>query len=281
MNINVYKVRRIVGKILMHGLMITLSFLVLMPLLLGLSVSLQTRTQVFSYPPSFVPSTLYFGNYADAWRLGNLGRLLLNSLLASSIVMLGKLITGVTSGYAFSHFEFKGKGFFFIAVIITLMLPMQIMVVPLFELVSRLGSANRLSGLVFPFLASATTTFLLRQHFLTIPKELLEAAQIDGCGPIKFLLQILIPLSGPSLAGLATINFLTMWNAYLWPLVVINSDKQTVIQQGVKMMFASATEREWGIIMAATITAVIPPLLVFLLSQRFFVQGIATQGIKE
>ncbi|MGI6149762.1 MAG: carbohydrate ABC transporter permease [Firmicutes bacterium] len=281
MNINVYKVRRIVGKILMHGLMITLSFLVLMPLLLGLSVSLQTRTQVFSYPPSFVPSTLYFGNYADAWRLGNLGRLLLNSLLASSIVMLGKLITGVTSGYAFSHFEFKGKGFFFIAVIITLMLPMQIMVVPLFELVSRLGSANRLSGLVFPFLASATTTFLLRQHFLTIPKELLEAAQIDGCGPIKFLLQILIPLSGPSLAGLATINFLTMWNAYLWPLVVINSDKQKVIQQGVKMMFASATEREWGIIMAATITAVIPPLLVFLLSQRFFVQGIATQGIKE
>lgn len=281
MNINVYKVRRIVGKILMHGLMSTLSFLVLMPLLLGLSVSLQTRTQVFSYPPSFVPSTLYFGNYADAWRLGNLGRLLLNSLLASSIVMLGKLITGVTSGYAFSHFEFKGKGFFFIAVIITLMLPMQIMVVPLFELVSRLGSANRLSGLVFPFLASATTTFLLRQHFLTIPKELLEAAQIDGCGPIKFLLQILIPLSGPSLAGLATINFLTMWNAYLWPLVVINSDKQKVIQQGVKMMFASATEREWGIIMAATITAVIPPLLVFLLSQRFFVQGIATQGIKE
>lgn len=281
MTINVHTIRKITGKILMHLLLISLSFVALMPLLLGISISFQPRSQVFSYPPSFFPTSFYWGNYIDAWRMANLGRLLLNSLIALSIVMFGKLIAGVTSGYAFSHFEFKGKNILFISVIITLMLPMQIMVVPLFEFISRLGWANKLSGLVFPFLASATTTFLMRQHFLTIPKELMESAQLDGCGPIRFLLQILIPLSGPALAGLATVNFLTMWNAYLWPLIVINSDKNKVAQQGVKMLFASAAEREWGLIMAGTIIVVLPTLVVFFLAQSFFVQGIATQGIKE
>lgn len=281
MAVNKYRFRRTAGKVLMHALLIFLSFIVLMPLLLGISISFQPRSQVFSYPPSFFPTSFYLGNYVDAWRMANLGRLLLNSLVASVIVMLGKLVAGVTSGYAFSHFEFRGKNFFFIAVIITLMLPMQIMVVPLFEIISRFGWANKLQGLVFPFLASATTTFLLRQHFLTIPKELLESAQLDGCGPIRFLLQILIPLSGPSLAGLATVNFLTMWNAYLWPLIVINSDQNKVAQQGVKMLFSSAAEREWGLIMAGTIIVVLPTLVVFFLAQSFFIRGIATQGLKE
>lgn len=161
------------------------------------------------------------------------------------------------------------------------MLPMQVRVVPLFDFVSKLGLTNSYTGLVMPFLASATTTFLMRQHFLTIPKSLMESAQIDGCGPLRFLFQILIPLSGPTLAGLATVNFLVMWNAYLWPLIILNSDQMKVSQQGIRMLFASAAEREWGLIMAGTIMVVIPTLIVFLLAQRFFVKGIATQGLKE
>ncbi|HBG15701.1 MAG TPA: carbohydrate ABC transporter permease, partial [Firmicutes bacterium] len=238
------------STIWMHILLIVLSLLFMMPILLGISISFQPRSQVFSYPPSLLPKTLYFGNFFEAWKMINLGRLLFNSLLASFIVMIGKLVLGVTSGYAFSHFEFKGKNILFFSVLITLMLPMQVRVVPLFELVSRLGGANSYSGLVLPFLASATTTFLMRQHFLTIPRELMESAQIDGCGPLRFLLTILIPLSGPSMAGLATVNFLAMWNAYLWPLMIINSDKMKTAQLGIKMLFASAREREWGIIMA-------------------------------
>ncbi|HBK68560.1 MAG TPA: carbohydrate ABC transporter permease [Firmicutes bacterium] len=268
------------STIWMHILLIVLSLLFMMPILLGISISFQPRSQVFSYPPSLLPKTLYFGNFFEAWKMINLGRLLFNSLLASFIVMIGKLVLGVTSGYAFSHFEFKGKNILFFSVLITLMLPMQVRVVPLFELVSRLGGANSYSGLVLPFLASATTTFLMRQHFLTIPRELMESAQIDGCGPLRFLLTILIPLSGPSMAGLATVNFLAMWNAYLWPLMIINSDKMKTAQLGIKMLFASAREREWGIIMAGTIIVVIPTLIIFILAQRFFVEGIATQGIK-
>lgn len=273
--------RKMMDKILSHLLLIFLSSIVLMPILFAISISLQTRAQVFSYPPSFFPDKLYFGNYLRAWEMVNMGRLLTNSLIASVIVMLGKLTLGVLSGYAFSHFKFKGKKILFFSILFTLMLPMQVRVVPLFDFVSKLGLTNSYTGLVMPFLASATTTFLMRQHFLTIPKSLMESAQIDGCGPLRFLFQILIPLSGPTLAGLATVNFLVMWNAYLWPLIILNSDKMKVSQQGIRMLFASAAEREWGLIMAGTIMVVIPTLIVFLLAQRFFVKGIATQGLKE
>ncbi|MEC9489401.1 MAG: carbohydrate ABC transporter permease [Halanaerobiales bacterium] len=269
------------NKLFTHLLLIVISFIVLMPILLALSVSFQPRDQIFSYPPSLIPDKLYFDNYINAWNLVNLDRLLLNSLFASVIVMFGKLALGVLSGYAFSHFEFKYKKTLFFAILFTLMLPMQVRVVPLFVFVSNLGLANTYSGLVLPFLASATTTFLMRQHFLTIPKSLMESAQLDGCGPFRFLFQILIPLSGPALAGLATVNFLVMWNAYLWPLIILNSDEMKVAQQGVKMLFTSASERDWGLIMAGTIIVVIPTIIVFLLAQKFFVKGIATQGIKE
>lgn len=273
--------KELLNKIFTHLLLMVISFVVLMPILLAVSVSFQPRNQIFSYPPSLIPNRFYFGNYINAWNLVNMDRLLLNSLLASGIVMIGKLALGVLSGYAFSHFEFKYKKTLFFAILFTLMLPMQVRVVPLFEFVSNLGLANTYSGLVLPFLASATTTFLMRQHFLTIPKSLMESAQLDGCGPFRFLFQILIPLSGPTLAGLATVNFLVMWNAYLWPLIILNSDEMKVAQQGVKMLFTSASERDWGLIMAGTIMVVIPTLIVFLLAQKFFVKGIATQGLKE
>ncbi|MFN2341112.1 MAG: carbohydrate ABC transporter permease [Halanaerobium sp.] len=273
--------RELADKIFSHILLIILSFIVIMPILFAISISLQTRGQVFTYPPSFIPNQLYFGNYVRAWNMVNMGRLLTNSLIASVIVMIGKLVLGVLSGYAFSHFEFKGKKFLFFAILFTLMLPMQVRVVPLFDFVSKLGLTNSYTGLVMPFLASATTTFLMRQHFLTIPTSLMESAQLDGCGPFRFLFQILIPLSGPTLAGLATVNFLVMWNAYLWPLIILNSDSMKVSQQGIRMLFASAAEREWGLIMAGTIMVVIPTLVVFLLAQKFFVKGIATQGLKE
>jgi sn-glycerol 3-phosphate transport system permease protein len=275
------KEKDLINKMSTHLLLMIISFVVLMPILLAISVSFQPRAQIFSYPPSLIPNKLYFGNYINAWNLVNMDRLLLNSLFASVIVMFGKLALGVLSGYAFSHFEFRYKKTLFFAILFTLMLPMQVRVVPLFEFVSNLGLANTYSGLVLPFLASATTTFLMRQHFLTIPTSLMESAQLDGCGPFRFLFQILIPLSGPTLAGLATVNFLVMWNAYLWPLIILNSDEMKVAQQGVKMLFTSASERDWGLIMAGTIMVVIPTLIVFLLAQRFFVKGIATQGLKE
>ncbi|MFW5855700.1 MAG: carbohydrate ABC transporter permease [Bacillota bacterium] len=268
-------------KFISHIILILAALLVIMPIFLALSVSLQPRSEIFSYPPSFIPENITFQNYINAWNMINMGRLLVNSLIASLIVMIGKLVLGVISGYAFSHFTFKYKKILFFGILFTLMLPMHVRVVPLFVFISDLGLSNTYAGLVLPFLASATTTFLVRQHFLTVPKELLEAAKLDGCGPIRFLIQILIPLSGPTIAGLATINFLVMWNAYLWPLVIINSDEMKVVQQGIKMLFDSGTEQDWGLIMAGTIIVVIPTIIVFLVAQKFFIKGMSTQGIKE
>ncbi len=267
--------------LLWHMLLSGASLLVMLPILVGLSISFQPHDQIFTYPPSFWPNRFYLQNYHEAWRLVRMERLLLNSFYASVIVMIGKLVLGVTSGYAFSHFEFKGKKVLFYSILFTLMLPLEVRVVPLFELISQLGWANSYAGLVMPFLASATTTLLIMQHFKTVPKELKEAAESDGCGPFGFLCRILLPLSGPALAGLATINFLAMWNTYLWPLLIINADPLKTTQQGIKMLFSPAAEQEWGMIMAGTITVVIPTLILFLLSQQFFVKGIATQGIKE
>jgi sn-glycerol 3-phosphate transport system permease protein len=266
---------------LWHLLLGAASLIVLLPILIGVSISFQPHDQIFSYPPSLFPNRFYLGNYQKSWDLVRMGRLLLNSFWASIAVMLGKLVLGITSGYAFSHFEFKGKKALFYAVLFTLMLPLEVRVVPLFELVSQLGWANRFTGLVMPFLASATTTLLIMQHFKTLPKELKESADIDGCGPLGFLCRILIPLSGPTLAGLATINFLAMWNTYLWPLLIINNDRLKTTQLGIKMLFSPASEQDWGMIMAGTVMVLIPTLVLFLLSQQFFVKGIATQGIKE
>lgn len=263
-----------------HILLGGASLIVLLPILIGFSISLQPHDQIFTYPPSLFPRNFHFANYLRAWDLVRMNKLLINSLLASLLVMSGKLLLGVTSGYAFSHFTFKGKRFLFFAVLFTLMLPLEVRVVPLFELISALGWANTYTGLIMPFLASATTTFLMMQHFMTLPKALKESADMDGCGPVRFLLRILLPLSGPTLAGLATVNFLSMWNTYLWPLLIINDPNLKTAQLGIKMLFTPAADQEWGVIMAGTITVVIPALIIFMLFQRFFVKGIATQGIK-
>jgi sn-glycerol 3-phosphate transport system permease protein len=273
--------KKTLKTLLWHLLCISISLIVLLPILIGLSISLQPHDQIFAFPPSLFPKSFHFTNYLKAWELVHMDKLLINSLLTSIIVMLGKLILGVTSGYAFSHFEFKGKRWLFFAVLFTLMLPLEIRVVPLFELISALGWANTYTGLVMPFLASATTTFLIMQHFMTLPKELKESADIDGCGPIRFLVRILLPLSGPTLAGLATVNFLAMWNTYLWPLMIINDDKMKTTQLGIKMLFTPAADQEWGMIMAGTVMVVVPALALFLLSQRFFVKGIAGKGLNQ
>ncbi|HBF38096.1 MAG TPA: carbohydrate ABC transporter permease [Firmicutes bacterium] len=265
--------------LLWHCLFIITSLIVILPILIGLTISFQPHDQIFSYPPSLFPKQFYLENYQQAWQLVNMGQLLINSLVASIIVMACKLCLGVTSGYAFSYFEFKGKKFLFFAVLFTLMMPVEVMVVPLFELISQLGWANTYTGLVTPFLASATTTFLIMQHFRTIPKELKEAADMDGCGPIHFLIRILLPLSGPTLAGLAMVDFLVMWNTYLWPLMIINDTQMKTVQLGIKMLFDSGN-REWGLIMAGTMMMVLPTLVLFMLFQRFFVKNIATQGLK-
>ncbi len=242
------------------------------PVIFGFIISTQSQTEVFSYPPKLLPGS-HYSNYLQAWQQVNLGRMMFNSAFCAIMVGLGKFVISVMAAFAFSHFEFRGKQFWFLLILITLMLPIPVRIVPLFEIVSDLKWVDTYWGLIVPFLASATGTFLFRQHFLTIPHELTDAAKIDGCGPIRFLFQILIPLSKNTIAAFAVIEFVYIWNQYLWPLIVVNSDEMKVVQIGIKMLISTEAMNNWGVIMAGVLIAAVPPLLVFFVMQKSFMKG--------
>ncbi|RMF91242.1 MAG: carbohydrate ABC transporter permease [Nitrospinota bacterium] len=244
------------------------------PVIFGFIISTQSPVEVFSYPPKLLPGS-HYGNYGQAWNQVNLGRLMFNSAYCAIMVTLGKFIISVMAAFAFSHFRFWGKRFWFFLILVTLMLPIPVRIVPLFEIVSDLRWVDTYWGLIVPFLASATGTFLFRQHFLTIPDELTDAAKIDGCGPIRFLVQILIPLSKNTIGAFVVIEFVYIWNQYLWPLIVVNKDHMKVVQIGIKMLINTEAMNNWGVIMAGVLIAMLPPLLIFFLMQKSFMKGFA------
>ncbi len=257
-----------------HMALIVAILIVGAPVIFAFVISTQSPTEVFSYPPRLFPGS-HYSNYERAWQQVNLGRMMFNSTYCALMVGLGKFIISVLAAFAFSHFRFKGKQFWFLLILITLMLPIPVRIVPLFEIVSDLRWVDTYWGLIVPFLASATGTFLFRQHFLTIPDELTDAAKIDGCGPIRFLFQILIPLSKNTIGAFAVIEFVYIWNQYLWPLIVINADHMKVVQIGIKMLISTEAMNNWGVIMAGVLIAMIPPLIVFFLMQKSFMKGFA------
>ncbi|BBJ27704.1 glycerol-3-phosphate ABC transporter, permease protein UgpE [Athalassotoga saccharophila] len=274
--------KKLIRTILIEALLIFVTIIILLPLFLAVTMSLKKPSEVFVYPPTIFPNSFYIQNYVSAFNSINLGRLMLNSLIMSIVIMAGKTIFGILSGYAFSNFKFKGSSLLFAALFVTLFMPAElIMIVPLFQIMQSLHWVNTYWALTVPFLASATTTFLMRQHFMTIPKELEDAAKIDGAGPMRFLLEILIPLSKSTIGGVAVINFVYAWNLYLWPLVVTNSNEMATAQIGLKMLTNVESTSNWGVIMAGTLMVLAPTLILFFAVQKLFVRGIVTTGLKE
>ncbi len=261
--------------------LIIFSLIMFLPFLLAISMSFMSEVEVFSYPPKFFPSQINFKNYKEALNIMNLGRMLLNSFIVACCTTLGKIITGTLGAFAFSSFNFKGKNVTFFALFITLFLPAEtVMILPLFMIMSKFGWVNTYWALIIPFTASATNTFLFRQHFMSIPKELEDAAKIDGATPMQYFRKILIPLSGPMIAGASIINFVYAWNMYLWPLIVTMDNKMKTVQIGVKMLIATDSTNNWGIIMAGTLMAALPTLILFFALQDLFVKSLVTSGLK-
>jgi sn-glycerol 3-phosphate transport system permease protein len=203
-----------------------------------------------------------------------------NSALIASLVTFGKIVMSLLAAFAFSHFEFKGKQILFFLVIITLLLPVPVRIVALFDVVSALGWINTYAGLVAPFLASATGTFLFIQRFKTIPIELIDASKMDGCRPMQYFFKVLLPLTKSTIGALTVIEFIYVWNQYLWPLMATNTDNMRVVQIGIKMLINAESSNNWGVIMAGVIITMIPPLLVFFILQKSFMQGFALQSDK-
>ena len=262
-------------------ILIVVSFIFILPLILAFTMSLQPPQAVFSFPPKILPVGIHLKNYADAFKTVPFNRLFLNSTIVAIMITAGKLITGTLAGYAFANFNFFGKSFTFSFLFATLFLPAElIMIVPLFSLMAKFGWVNTYWALTIPFMASATNTFLLRQHFLMIPKELEDSARIDGAGPMAYFIKILLPLSKSMIGGVSIINFIYAWNFYLWPLIITMEDKMKTVQVGVKMLIDAEGASNWGVIMAGTVAAVIPTLIVFFILQPLFVKSLTRSGIK-
>lgn len=277
-----YRVRKKIGTVGTHLSLIVLSLLIASPIIFALLASTQSTSAIFSYPPRFVPGSSLVENYAAAWSDYNLGNMMLNSTIIATAVTVGKTVISVMAAMALVYFQFPYKKLIFAIVLITLMLPVPVRIVSLFDFVRQLGLGDTYYALIFPFLASATGTFLFRQHFKSIPTSLVDAARVDGAGPLRFMVQILIPMSLNTIGALAVIQFIYMWNQYLWPLIIISSDKKQVIQLGMKMLTGSGMEggTPWGVAMAGAIIALLPPLFIFVLLQEQFMKGFALKEEK-
>jgi sn-glycerol 3-phosphate transport system permease protein len=204
-----------------------------------------------------------------------LGLMMMNSLIMALVIALGKIAISITSAFAIVYFRFRFRQLAFWLIFITLMLPVEVRILPTFEVVADLGMLNSYAGLTVPLIASATATFLFRQVFLTIPDEIMEAARIDGAGPMKFFRDMLIPLSRTNIAALFVILFIYGWNQYLWPLLITTDERYYTIVAGIKQLAqVSDALPQWNYVMAAVVLAMLPPVLVVILMQRLFVKGL-------
>jgi sn-glycerol 3-phosphate transport system permease protein len=258
-----------------HLALVIVVSVVAAPVIMAILFSTQTPAQIYSYPPKFTFGTAMLDNYASAWNQFHLGKYMLNSFIIAFAVTTGKTILAFTSALALVYFRFPLRSWVFIFILLTLMMPTEIMIVSLFEIVTGLGWGDSYAALIVPFLASATGTFLFRQHFLQIPSSLLDAARIDGAGPIRFAWSILLPMSSNVIAALTVIQFVYMWNQYLWPLIVIHDSSMQVVQVGLRMVFGGQDATNWGIVMAGAIITLMPALVTFMLLQEQFSRGFA------
>ncbi|WP_369436598.1 sn-glycerol-3-phosphate ABC transporter permease UgpE [Serratia marcescens] len=264
-----------------HVMLVIGVLVVLFPLYVAFVAATLGDKQVFQVPMTLVPGGHLWENIRNIWQggVGNLkvpfSLLLLNSVIMALAITCGKIAVSVLSAYAIVYFRFPLRSLFFWLIFLTLMLPVEVRIFPTVEVISNLNLLDSYTGLTLPLMASATATFLLRQFFMTLPDELLEAARIDGAGPMRFFWDIVLPLSKTNLAALFVITFIYGWNQYLWPILITSDASMGTAVAGIKSMIStSGAPTQWNQVMAAMILTLLPPLAVVLLMQRWFVRGL-------
>ena len=265
-----------------HAVLIAGLLVVLFPIYVALVAASHALPDILEAPMTLVPGSRLAANFAEALTAGTaktsgepVTLMLLNSLVMALAIAAGKIAISLPSAYAVVFFRFPLRKSCFWAIFVTLMLPVEVRIIPTYQIVTDLHLIDSYAGLTLPLVASATATLLFRQFFLTIPDELVEAAKIDGAGPWRFLVDTVIPLSRTNIAALFVILFIYGWNQYLWPLLITNSPSRTTIVIGIRQMIGNGdAQTEWQIVMATTLLAILPPVAVVLLMQRWFVRGL-------
>lgn len=267
-------------RLLIYAVLVLIGLVIAFPFIYMVTSSLKVSSEVIQVPPTLFPQVLQLGNYIEVVNTPNvnLGRQLLNSTIVTAIVVAGQVLTSVLAGYAFARLQFPGRDTLFFLYLGTLMVPFAVLIVPMYKLMQWLGWIDSLWALTIPWLFTAYGTFLLRQFFMGQPKDLEEAALIDGASRWGILFRISVPLAKPAIATLATISFLYAWNSFLWPLIVINDPNKKVITQGL-MDLQSLYAVRVDLILAGSVLAVLPTVLVYLFAQRYFIEGVATAGL--
>jgi sn-glycerol 3-phosphate transport system permease protein len=275
--------RRPTLGLLAHLILILGVFVVALPVYITFVASTHTAAEVVQAPMPMLPGSHMIENYTKAL-LGTgrsqgsnaaVGRMMFVSLVTALIVAIGKIAISLLSAFAIVYFRFPFRMLCFWAIFVTLMLPVEVRIGPTYQVVASLGMVNTFAGLTVPLIASATATFLFRQFFLTVPEELVEAARIDGAGPMRFFKDILVPLSAASVAALFVIQFIYGWNQYLWPLLVTTNENMYPVVIGIKHMISGGeAANDWNLVMATAMMAMLPPAIVVLVMQKWFVKGL-------
>jgi len=268
--------------VLSHAVLIAGIAVIAFPLYVTFVASTLTLDQILQVPMPLTPGDRLWENYSRALTSGAsgaaaapVGRMMLNSLVMAVAIALGKIAISLIASFAIVYFRFPLRNFFFWMIFVTLMLPVEVRIIPTYKVVSDLGILNSYVGLTLPLIASATATFLFRQFFLTIPEELAEASRIDGAGPMRFFFDVVLPLSKTSMAALFVIQFIYGWNQYLWPLLVTTDESMYTVVIGIKRMILGGDAlTEWNVVMATAMLALLPPALVVVLMQKWFVKGL-------
>lgn len=257
-----------------------MTLLTVAPFLWMILTSFKDLPEILIYPPKWLPDKFQINNYLNTFEAAPFGRFYFNSVFVAVSVCLGQLVTCSLAAFAFARMKFWGRDVLFLIFLASMMIPGQVTMIPSFMILYWLGWIDTYQALIVPGLASAFGTFLLRQYFLTIPRDLEDAAYIDGCSRFGVLWRIILPLSKPALATLAIFTFMGVFNDFLWALIVLNSEEMRTVQLGVAI-FRDRYTTEWDKLMASSVTATLPILFVFFFAQKYFIKGIALSGLKD
>ena len=274
-----FRIGRALGYAVLYAVLILFSVFMLVPFVFALLGSLKPEPEVFAVPIRWLPSEPQWQNYVLPFEK-NVGRYFLNSLIVSGVQTVAPLLLCSMAGYSLAKFSYPGRNLAFIFILSTIMLPIQVTLVPTFLIIKELGWVNTYAGLIVPGLATTFGTFLMRQFFLSIPSEYIDAARIDGASEPRIFWTIMLPMCRPALSALAIFSFTGSWNSFLWPLVVVNQDEMRTIPLGIVFYIGEQRAPEYGQLLAVAVLATLPVLALFMVMQREFIRGAAISGLK-
>jgi len=263
-----------------YTLLVIIALVFAVPLFWVFSASLKNLQEIYTFPPVWIPTEPRLSNYSEAWTSAPFGRFYLNTIITTLFGVALEVVNALLTAYALVFMRFPGKNLIFIVLLAALMVPIHVTILPNYLTIASLGWVNTYQGIILPGASVAFGAFLLRQHFLTLPHEIPEAARLDGASHLQTLWYVILPISRPMLVTVTLVSVVTKWNDFLWPLISTNSENMRTLPIGLAYLFSAEGASQWGLIMAATIFVILPVLLLFLRWQRHIVSGLTSGATK-